>query len=235
MDLLKTVSIDRQTYDYLLRQAEPPTPAQAHLIDRTNDLGESAEMQIPHEQAVFFTLLTRMTDARLVVEVGTYTGYSTLAFARGLPPEGRVITCDISTEWGVLAKEVWSEAGVDHQIDLRIGPAAETLRALPVHPGIDIAFIDADKVGYIEYWELLVPRVRPGGVLLADNVLYYGDAARPDPTGNARAIDLFNQHVRADDRVESVLLPIADGLTVARKKATVPGEAQTPVLVRATR
>lgn len=108
--------------------------------------------------------------------------------------------------------------GVVDRIEVRLGPAADTLRAMPEAPHIDLAFIDADKVGYREYWDLLVPRIRPGGLLLADNVLYYGEAADDFPTGNAKAIDEFNDHVRADDRVESVMLPIADGLTVARKR-----------------
>jgi len=177
-------------------------------------------MQIPHEQAVLLTLLVRLTGATSIVEVGTYTGYSTLALATGLPPAGRVITCDLSSEWTAIAREAWQAAGVSDRIDLRIGPAADTLRALPESPDIDLVFIDADKVGYAEYWDLLVPRVRPGGLLLVDNVLYYGEVVDAAPSTNGKAIDAFNDLVRADERVESVLLPIADGLTIARKKAS---------------
>jgi caffeoyl-CoA O-methyltransferase len=129
-----------------------------------------------------------------------------------------VITCDLSEDWTAIAEEAWRAAGVADRIELRLGPAADTLRALPDTADIDIAFIDADKVSYIEYWDLLVPRIRPGGLLLADNVLYGGEVADDTPTGNAMAICTFNDHVRADDRVESVLLPVADGLTLARKR-----------------
>ena len=207
-------------YAYLLAQSEPPTAVQRELIERTHALGASAEMQIPHEQAVLLTLLVRLTGATSIVEVGTYTGYSTLALATGLPPAGRVITCDLSSEWTAIAREAWQAAGVSDRIDLRIGPAADTLRALPESPDIDLVFIDADKVGYAEYWDLLVPRVRPGGLLLVDNVLYYGEVVDAAPSTNGKAIDAFNDLVRADERVESVLLPIADGLTIARKKAS---------------
>lgn len=217
MNDFKAVVMTPQIYDYVRRQAEPPSPVQEKLILRTLELGESAEMQIPHEQAVLLTLLVKLTGATTILEVGTYTGYSTLAFALGLPGHGKVITCDVSAEWAAIAEEAWSAAGVAGRIEVRLGPAAETLAALPDEPNVDIAFLDADKVGYATYWELLVPRVRPGGLLLADNTLYYGDAASAAPTGNAAAIDAFNDLVRADARVESVLVPIADGLTVARK------------------
>ncbi|MFD6332572.1 O-methyltransferase [Streptomyces niveus] len=217
-DAIKTVPLTAEVYDYVLAQAEPPTPVQERLIARTRALGGPAAMRVPHEQAVLLTLLARLTDARSIVEVGTFTGYSTLALADGLVPGGRVLACDVSTEWTSIAREAWQEAGVQDRIDLRIAPAIDTIRALPAEPLIDLVFLDADKPGYIAYWDELVPRVRPGGLLLADNVLYGGDAARTDAEGNGLAIREFNAHVRADDRVESVLLPIADGLTLARKR-----------------
>ncbi|MBB5160001.1 O-methyltransferase [Saccharopolyspora phatthalungensis] len=215
---IKTLQITPALYEYLLDQAKPPTPVQRDLINRTHTLGGCAEMQVPHEQAAFLTLLTRLVNARWIVEVGTFTGYSTLAFALGLPPDGRVTTCDLSEEWMSIARDAWKRAGVDDRIEPRIGPAADTLRSLPEEPLIDLVFLDADKPGYETYWEELVPRVRPGGLLLADNVLYGGEAADPDATGNASAIRAFNDRVRADERVESVMLPIADGLTMARKR-----------------
>ncbi|MFR0359431.1 O-methyltransferase [Streptomyces sediminimaris] len=222
-DNIKTVPMTPGLYRYLLAQAEPPTPVQRRLMERTLALGTVAEMQIPHEQAVFLRMLTTVTATRLVVEVGTFTGYSTLAFALGLPPAGRVITCDVSREWTSIAWQAWQEAGVADRIELRVGPAADTLQALPATPEIDLVFLDADKPGYQEYWDLLVPRVRPGGLLLADNVLYAGEAARPDATGNGRAIRDFNEHVRADRRVEAVMLAVADGLTIARKRESGAG------------
>ncbi|WP_438310731.1 O-methyltransferase [Streptomyces sp. HUAS TT3] len=217
-DTAKTVPITPEVYAYLLAQTDPPTPAQQQLVARTRELGDVAVMQVPHEQARLLTLLTRITGARRVVEVGTFTGYSTLALAEGLAPGGRVVTCDVSEEWTAIAREAWRAAGVADRIDLRLGPAADTLAALPYEAEIDLAFLDADKGGYRTYWDELVPRLRPGGLLLADNVLYGGDAARPDATGNALSIREFNARVRADARVDSVLLPLADGLTLARKR-----------------
>lgn len=214
----KSIVMNAGLYNYVLAQAEPPTDVQADLIARTAALGASAEMQIPHEQSVLLTLLARIVGARKVVEVGTFTGYSTLALALGMPADGQLITCDRSEEWTGIARQAWEAAGVADKIELRLGPAAETLRAMPETADIDLAFIDADKTGYTEYWELLVPRVRPGGLLLVDNVLYGGEVIYDTPSANAEAIDAFNAHVRSDTRVESVLLPIADGLTVARKK-----------------
>jgi caffeoyl-CoA O-methyltransferase len=220
--VLKTVVMNQQRYDYLLRQAEAPTAVQRRLIERTHALGDSAEMQIPHEQAVLLNLLVKLTGARKIVEIGTYTGYSTLAMATALPPGGRITTCDLSSEWTAVATEAWRTAGVAEQIEVRLGPAVDTLKAMPHTEHIDLAFIDADKVGYRQYWDLLLPRMRPGGLLLADNVLYGGEAAEDFPTGNAKAIDEFNDYVRSDDRVESVMLPVADGLTVARKRTDLP-------------
>ncbi|MCT2588821.1 O-methyltransferase [Streptomyces sp. N2-109] len=214
----KTVPMTPEVYDYLLEQATPPSAVQAQLIERTRSLGGGvAGMQVPHEQAAFLTFLTSIVRPGLILEVGTFTGYSTLAFALGLPTGGRVITCDVSEEWTSVARDAWQEAGVADRIELRLGPAAETLRGLPADPVIDMVFLDADKPGYETYWELLVPLVRPGGLLLADNVLYRGEAADAGAEGNARAIRSFNERVRADSRVESVMLPLADGLTLARR------------------
>lgn len=215
---IKSVPLTPDLYDYIVAQAEPPTPVQERLIARTRELGGPAQMQIPHEQGVLLTLLARLAGARRIVEVGTFTGYSTLALAEGLAPGGSVLACDISTDWTAIAQDAWEAAGVRDRIELRIGPALDTLRALPPEPVIDLVFLDADKPGYRAYWDELVPRVRPGGLLLADNVLYGGEAAHADAQGGALAIREFNTHVRADARVESLLLPIADGLTIARKR-----------------
>ncbi|MFI7122076.1 O-methyltransferase [Amycolatopsis sp. NPDC049868] len=204
--------------DYVLAQVAPPTAAEQRLIDDTTALGGIAEMQIPHEQGALLTLLAKLVDARTIVEVGTFTGYSTLALAKGVAPGGVVLTHDISSDWSELATRAWKEAGVADRIQQRIGPAAPALAGLPEEPFIDLAFIDADKVGYLEYWELLVPRMAENGLILVDNVLYAGEAADEDATGNAKAIQEVNAHIRADERVESVLLAISDGLTIARKK-----------------
>ncbi|MBT2511934.1 O-methyltransferase [Streptomyces sp. ISL-98] len=216
---LKTVPLTREVYDYLLVQAEPPTPVQRWLAAQTHALGPLAIMRVPHEQATLLTLLARLVDARRIVEVGTFTGYSTLALATGLTPGGTVLTCDTSKEWTSIARAAWRQAGMEDRIDLRLGPALETVTALPTRSDIDLVFLDADKPHYRQYWDLLVPRLRPGGLLIADNVLQQGQVHLPDATGNALAVRKFNAHVRADPRVESVMLPVADGLTIARKRS----------------
>ena len=218
MDIHKTIMLTDPIIAYVRSQAEPLTPAQENLIRTTTALGGVAEMQITPEQGALLTLLTRLIRARTVVEVGTFTGYSTMALASGLEPGGTVFTLDISTEWSGIAAQAWAEAGVADRIRPVTGPAVETIRDLPDDIVIDLVFIDADKVSYIEYWELLLPLVRPGGLIVADNVLYAGEAADPDAVGNGAAIRAFNAQVRADPRTESVLLTVADGMTLARKR-----------------
>ncbi|MFC3455799.1 O-methyltransferase [Amycolatopsis speibonae] len=214
----KTVALTPELMRYARDQAGPLTAAQRELIDETVALGAIAEMRIPSEQGVLLTMLARLTSARTVLEVGTFTGYSTMALADGVGPGGVVFTCDVTDRWADIAAAAWRQAGVADRIEPLFGPAGETLRRFPEFPLFDMAFVDADKVGYLDYWEALVPRIRPGGLLIADNVLYQGEAASLTATGNARAIREFNEHVLADDRVESVLLTVADGLTLARKK-----------------
>jgi caffeoyl-CoA O-methyltransferase len=161
-----------------------------------------------------------MLGARRAVEVGTFTGYSSLCIARGLAPGGTLLCCDVSEEWTAIGRRAWERAGLADRIELRIAPAIETLRSLPTEPAIDLAFIDADKGGYPNYWEELAPRVRPGGLLLADNVLWSGRVAdgEADEDGDLRAIREFNDRVAADDRVDAVVLPAFDGLTIARRR-----------------
>jgi len=217
MNTLTGLPLTEQLCDYVRGQLPPADDVDLALIEQTAALGAVVEMQVPPEQVALLSILTASLGARLVVEVGTFTGFSTLGLARGLAAGGKVITIDISEEWTAIAAEHWTRAGVRDRIDLRIGPAREQLALLPRDADIDVAFIDADKVGYLDYWNLIVPRMRPGGLILVDNVLYGGEAADPDATGNARAIRIFNDAVRLDDRVEAVLLPLFDGLTVARR------------------
>jgi caffeoyl-CoA O-methyltransferase len=160
-----------------------------------------------------------MVGATSAVEVGTFTGYSSLCIARALPADGKLVCCDISDEWTRIGRRAWQRAGVADRIDLRLGPALDTLRVLPKGETIDFVFIDADKGGYVSYWEQLVPRVRPGGLLLADNVLWSGrivDESSDD--ANVQALQAFNDLVLHDERVEVVVLPAFDGLTIARKR-----------------
>jgi caffeoyl-CoA O-methyltransferase len=196
----------------------PPDPVVRELQDRTRALGGPAGMQIGDDQGQLLTMLARLVEARVAVEVGTFTGYSSLCIARGLAEGGTLICCDISEEWTAIGVGAWQAAGVADRIDLRIAPAIETLRSLPTDLAIDLVFIDADKGGYADYWAELVPRVRPGGLLLADNVLWSGEIADEEKSGdNVEALRAFNDTVAADDRVEVVVLTAFDGLTIARK------------------
>jgi caffeoyl-CoA O-methyltransferase len=215
----KSFLLTSELASYLVDHGSPPDAVQRALIDETRALGPVAGMQVAPEQGAFLTLLTRLIGARSAVEVGTFTGYSSLCIARGLPADGRLLCCDVSEEWTAIARRAWEQAGVADRIELRIGPAADTLRSLPKDETIDLAFIDADKPGYPVYYEELLARLRPNGVILVDNVLWDGRVVQADATDdNTVAIKAFNDMVAADDRVETVMLPIADGLTLCRKK-----------------
>jgi caffeoyl-CoA O-methyltransferase len=198
----------------------PEDPVLRDLREETAALGVVASMQVGADQGQLLTLFGRMLGARRAVEVGTFTGYSSLCIARGLAPGGTLLCCDVSEEWTAIGRRAWERAGLADRIELRIAPAIETLRSLPTEPAIDLAFIDADKGGYPNYWEELAPRVRPGGLLLADNVLWSGRVAdgEADEDGDLRAIREFNDRVAADDRVDAVVLPAFDGLTIARRR-----------------
>ena len=205
--------------DYIAERTPPPDEVLVRLQARTAELGRVAGMQIGADQGALLTLLTRLAGATSAVEVGTFTGYSSISIARGLAPGGRLLCCDVSEKFTALARDAWAEAGLTDVIELRIAPAIETLRALPADPTIDLVFIDADKGGYHAYWDELVPRVRAGGLLLADNVLWSGRVVAPAADdANGRALQAFNDAVAADDRVDSVILPAFDGVTIARKR-----------------
>jgi caffeoyl-CoA O-methyltransferase len=188
------------------------------LREQTAALGDPAGMQIGDDEGQLLTMLARLLGARRAVEVGTFTGYSSLCIARGLADGGSLLCCDVSEEWTAIARKAWERAGVGDRIELRIAPALETLRALPADPEVDLVFIDADKPNYPAYWDELVPRVRPGGLLLADNVLWSGQIVDESASGdNVNALREFNEKVAADERVEAVMLTAFDGLTIARK------------------
>jgi caffeoyl-CoA O-methyltransferase len=216
----RTGQLSPQLHSYLLAHSAPADQVTRELADETARLFPGpAGMQIGWEQGTFMTLLARIAGARNAVEVGTFTGYSAICLARGLADGGRLLCCDISDEWTSVARRFWQRAGVADRIELRLGPAIDTLRALPQAPPLDLAFIDADKPGYIGYWEEIVPRVRPGGIILVDNTFYGGAVVEPaDGSADVEAIRAFNDHAVADDRVELVMLPVGDGLTLARKK-----------------
>ncbi|HEY2429338.1 MAG TPA: O-methyltransferase [Acidimicrobiales bacterium] len=214
----KSFLLSDELHDYLMRHSTPLDPIRARLIDETARLGGIAGMQIAPEQSIFLTLLTRLAGVRTALEVGTFTGLSALSIAMGLPADGHLLCCDVSDEWTSVGRRYWEEAGVAGRIELRLAPAIETLRDLPPDPAFDLVFIDADKPGYVAYWEEVVPRLRSGGVVLVDNVLQGGRITDEAAEGESLiAIRAFNDHVAGDDRVELVMLPISDGLTLARK------------------
>lgn len=215
----KDFTLSADIHAYVVGHSVALDEHQRALIDATTALGGISRMQIAPEQGAFMTLLTTALGARDVVEIGTFTGYSTLCLARGVGPAGRVLACDVSAEWTAIGRRAWEAAGVAERIELRLAPALETLASLPADASFDLAFIDADKTNYAKYYEALLPRMRPNGVVLVDNVLWGGaviDDDRHDP--DTEAIRAFNDHVARDDRVEVVLLPIADGLSFIRTR-----------------
>ncbi|WP_419848948.1 O-methyltransferase [Candidatus Poriferisocius sp.] len=214
----KGIGLSTNVQEYLVAHGAGIDPIAQELIDVTAELGRISGMQIAPEQGAFMTLLTRLLDVRFAVEVGTFTGYSALSIARGLVPGGRLLCCDVSDEWVNIGRPYWERAGVADSIEVVIAPAAETLAALPDDPPIDLAFIDADKQSYKTYYEEILRRLSPKGIILVDNVLWGGQVADPDADldenpGTAH-IREFNASVVADPRTAQVMLPIADGLTL---------------------
>jgi caffeoyl-CoA O-methyltransferase len=215
----RNLALTPELHTYLLAQGRmTPDPLLAELIERTQAaVPDQAHMVVAPEEGALLTFLVRLLGAARIVEVGTFTGYSSLSLARGLSAEGSLITCDVSPEWTALAREFWVRGGVSDRIELRLGPALDTLRAMAPEPHLDLAFIDADKPGYIGYWEELVPRMLPGALLLVDNTLFSGEVIDEHPGEKAAAVRRFNEHARRDDRVELVMMAVADGLTMARR------------------
>jgi caffeoyl-CoA O-methyltransferase len=216
---LKYIALNDSLYRYLVNFcSHSKDPVLESLRRETDALGDISKMQISQEQGSFMTLLVAATGAKSAIEVGTFTGYSSICIARGLADDGRLICIDESKEWTDIARTYWSRAGVDRRIELRLGPAIPLLQKLESSLTFDFAFIDASKTEYDSYYELLLPRIRPNGLILFDNMLWggrLGGGAITEASG--RAIDTLNHKLAGDNRVESVLLPIADGLQLCRK------------------
>ena len=215
----KYTMVTEPLHEYLLAHRSPDDALLDELRAETRTaLGDTARMQISADEGTFLGLLVGALGAKRVVEVGTFTGYSALCMARALPPGGKLLCCDVNAEWTALAREYWHKAGLADRIELRLGPALDTLRALPANEPIDFAFIDADKENYQGYYEEILRRLRPGGLIAIDNVLWSGNVIKPeDQSENTVAIRRVNEHVAADRRVQSVMLGLSDGLTLARK------------------
>jgi caffeoyl-CoA O-methyltransferase len=211
--------LDPAVAEYAAAHSTPPDPVQQALIAETAALGAHSRMQIGALQGAFMSVITMAIQPKLAVEVGTFTGYSALAVARAMPVDGRLICCDRSRQWTDIGRSAWEEAGVMDRIEVRIGPALETLRSLPREQSIDLAFIDAEKTEYIDFFEELVGRLAPHGLILADNVLWDGHVVDDrDQSASTSAIRRFNEYVRDDDRVEVALLPVGDGVSVISRR-----------------
>jgi caffeoyl-CoA O-methyltransferase len=201
----------------MLAHGTAPDAIQQGLIEATSKLGGISVMQIAPEQGALMTMLTQLIGATRAIEVGTFTGYSALCIARGLPKDGQLVCCDISDEWTSVGVPFWEKAGVRDRIDLRIAPALETLQGIKEDDGFDLAFIDADKPSYQAYVEELLRLVRPGGLILVDNVLWGGNVINAENNeDNTLAIRAFNEKIAKDPRVDCVMLAISDGLTFLR-------------------
>jgi caffeoyl-CoA O-methyltransferase len=190
------------------------------LRAETAALGEIATMQIGPDQGAFMTLLVAAIGARDAIEIGTFTGYSSICIARGLPPGGRLLCLDADAQWTAIARKYWARAKVAHKIELRLAPAIESLKMLEKGRSFDFAFIDALKTEYDDYYELVLPRMRPDGLILLDNMLWRGRLGgnKPIRKPGGRAIDRLNRKLARDKRVESVLLSVGDGLRICRVK-----------------
>jgi caffeoyl-CoA O-methyltransferase len=204
--------------EYLLAHCTPADDVLRDLAAETRSaFSDQAGMQVSHDEGELLTLLVKLSGARNAVEVGVFTGYSGLCIARGLPADGHLLACDVSEEFTGMARRYWERAGLTGRIELRIAPALDTLKALPGEEAFDFAFIDADKQGYRGYYEELVPRMRPGGLLVLDNVLRGGNVIAGTRPADI-AIREINDAIVADPRVESVMLPVRDGVTLVRKR-----------------
>ncbi len=217
----RTIALDEPLYRYLLAHSLRESDTLRRLREQT--MGhEWARMQIAPEQGQFMALLAEMIGARRMLEIGTFTGYSALWLASALPPDGTLICCDISEEWTAIGRPYWEQAGVAERIDLRIAPAMETLGQLLDAGGahsFDLAFVDADKENYLGYYERCLQLLRRGGLVLFDNTLWDGAVADPRRQDTeTQAIRELNENLHADSRIGLSLVPIGDGLTIARKR-----------------
>jgi caffeoyl-CoA O-methyltransferase len=215
----KYTVLNERLYAYLNAHHSGHDSLLCELAEETARLGGVGAMQIAPDQGALMTLLCRASGARRALEIGTFTGYSALCIARGLPEDGRLICCDVDAEWTAIGRRYWERAGVGHKVELRLGPALETLRAMPQEETFDFVFIDADKPSYRRYYEEVLPRVTRGGLVLLDNVLWSGLVADPEVHDeHTVALRQVNDLIAADRRVDSVMLSVSDGLTIARKR-----------------
>lgn len=216
----KFTALSSTLYKYAVEHGHNDDPIRRELSEETAKLGPISAMEIAAEQGTLMAILATAIGAKSAVEVGTFTGYSALCVARALPDDGHLLCCDVSEQWTSIARRYWEKAGVTNKITLKLGPAVETLRALPASHTFDFAFIDADKSSYRTYYEEILKRTRPNGLILLDNVLWNGAVIdQTNQTEDTKAIRAINDFIVHDDRVEAVMLTLADGLTIVRKKS----------------
>jgi predicted O-methyltransferase YrrM len=215
----KYTALDDELHRYLVEHGARQDDVLRRLADETAALGDVAVMQIAPDQGALITLLVRAIGARRALELGTFTGYSAICIARGLPDDGRLLACELSEEWAEVARRYFAEAGVADRVELRLGPALDTLRSLGDDESFDFAFIDADKQTYRAYYEAVLKLLRPGGLMLIDNVLRGGAVLDPADDSDANeVVKELNDRVAADDRVDVAMIGVADGITLALKR-----------------
>lgn len=217
--MAKITSLTQDLYRFMLRNRTSEDQLLGELRRETEEkVGALAGMMISEEQGLFLRILVAAINAKRVVEVGTFTGYSAACMAAALPADGRLLCCDVSEEWTSIGARYWRRSGLSDRIDLRLAPALDTLRALPSDRPVDFAFVDADKDNYVAYFEALLPKLRTNGLLAFDNVMWHNwmmDAANQD--AETIGIREFNDHILGDPRIETVMLHVGDGLTLIRK------------------
>jgi predicted O-methyltransferase YrrM len=215
----KFTPLTDELHDYMVEHGARQDDVLRRVQEETAAMGDVSVMQIAPDQGAFMTLLCRSIGASEAIELGTFTGYSAICIARGLAPGGRLVACELSEEYAEVAARNIEAAGVADRVEIRIGPALETVRALPERELFDFVFIDADKPGYPAYYDELLPRMRGGGLVVVDNVLQGGDVVSDDAEGDSvAAIRRLNDTITADERVDTAMVAIADGLMLARKR-----------------
>jgi caffeoyl-CoA O-methyltransferase len=215
----KFTALTPELHDYVVEHGARQDELLRQLAAETAELGGIAIMQIAPEQGALMTLLVQAIGARRALELGTFTGYSAICIARGLPDDGRLVSCDVNEEWAGIARRYFEQAGLAKRIDLRLGPALDTLRTMPADEPFDFAFIDADKVGYLDYYEETLRLLRPGGLAMIDNVLRGGRVAEPDPDDEGdRVLVELNERIITDQRVEVAMVAVSDGITLVLKR-----------------
>lgn len=217
---VKSIGLTAELLDYVVEHSGGHDDVATSLAAATRTaFGVAASMNIEQDQGRFLAFLVRLTGATRIVEIGTFTGMSALFLAGALPPGGRLVCCDVAEKFVAVGRPFWAEAGVDDRIEVRIGPAADTLASMPPDEEYDLAFIDADKGGYATYLDLVLARLAPGGLIVVDNVLWSGNVIDPSDTGDdTEAIRSFNDRVASDPTLDSVMVGVGDGLTLIRRR-----------------